>query len=50
MTKKPAGGAATGGGGDAGPDGRVFVAVGMALVVGAGMGGLVIRRRRPNRG
>ncbi|MEV6987140.1 hypothetical protein AB0M95_38595 [Sphaerisporangium sp. NPDC051017] len=50
VTKKPAGGAATGGGGDAGPDGRVLVAVGMVLVVGAGMGGLVIRRRRPNRG
>ncbi|MFG1877852.1 hypothetical protein ACGFIV_23655 [Sphaerisporangium sp. NPDC049003] len=50
VTKKPGGGAATGGGGDAGPDGRTFVLVGTVLVFGAGVGGLMMRRRRPNRG
>ncbi|WP_344952361.1 hypothetical protein [Sphaerisporangium flaviroseum] len=50
VTRKPGGGAATGGGGDAGPDGRTFVLVGSVLVLGAGVGGLMMRRRRPNRG
>ncbi|GII85454.1 hypothetical protein Ssi03_34440 [Sphaerisporangium siamense] len=50
VKRKPSGGAATGGGADAGPDGRLFVAAGMVLVVGAGVGGLVVRHRRPNRG
>ncbi|MET8145933.1 hypothetical protein ABZU32_36990 [Sphaerisporangium sp. NPDC005288] len=47
MTKKPVAGAATGGGGDAGPDGRTFVLVGTSLVAAAGVGGLFLRRRRP---
>lgn len=50
VTKKPVSGAATGGGGDAGPDGRLFVLVGTILVGGAGVGGLLMRRRRPQRG
>jgi hypothetical protein len=50
VTRKPGGGAATGGGADAGPDGRTFVLVGSVLVLGAGVGGLMMRRRRPNRG
>ncbi len=50
VTKKPGGGASTGGGGDAGPDGRAFVLVGTVLVAGAGVGGLMMRRRRPQRG
>ncbi|WP_214414945.1 hypothetical protein [Sphaerisporangium fuscum] len=50
VTKKPDGGAATGGGGDAGPDGRMFVMAGTILVFGAGVGGLMMRRRRPQRG
>ncbi|GII66988.1 hypothetical protein Skr01_70730 [Sphaerisporangium krabiense] len=50
VKRKPSGGAATGGGADAGPDGRLFVVAGMVLVVGAGVGGLLVRNRRPNRG
>ncbi|MCW2881984.1 MAG: hypothetical protein JWQ95_6084, partial [Sphaerisporangium sp.] len=46
VTRKPVSGAATGGGGDAGPDGRTVVLVGAMLVVGAGAGGLMMRRRR----
>ncbi|PZG36805.1 hypothetical protein C1I98_26305 [Spongiactinospora gelatinilytica] len=42
--KTPIGGAATGAGGDAGPDGRTFVLVGL-LVVFAASAGLVLRRR-----
>ncbi|GAB3162104.1 hypothetical protein GCM10027161_72720 [Microbispora hainanensis] len=46
----PGGGAATGGGGDAGPDARLFVLSGTALMLAAGAGGLVLRaRRRPVR-
>ncbi|TQS22037.1 hypothetical protein [Microbispora sp. KK1-11] len=46
----PGGGAATGGGGDAGPDARLFVLTGTALMLAAGAGGLVLRaRRRPVR-
>ncbi|MEU7915204.1 hypothetical protein [Microbispora bryophytorum] len=46
----PGGGAATGGGGEAGPDARLFVLTGTALMLAAGAGGLVLRtRRRPVR-
>ncbi|MFG6197065.1 hypothetical protein [Nonomuraea sp. JJY05] len=44
-TRTPAGAADTGGGGEAGPDGRVLVAVGSLLVL-ASATGLVLRRRR----
>ncbi|WP_431928201.1 hypothetical protein [Nonomuraea jabiensis] len=44
-TKTPAGAADTGGGGEAGPDGRVLVGVGSLLVL-ASATGLVLRRRR----
>ncbi|MER6001032.1 hypothetical protein ABT120_20870 [Nonomuraea angiospora] len=44
-TKTPAGAADTGGGGEAGPDGRVLVGVGGLLVL-ASATGLVLRRRR----
>ncbi|MFC6080279.1 hypothetical protein [Sphaerisporangium aureirubrum] len=50
VTRTPGGGAATGGGGDMGPDARMFLAVGSILVLGAGVGGLMMRRRRPQRG
>lgn len=50
VTRKPGGGAATGGGGDAGPDGRAMILAGTVLVFGAGVGGLMMRRRRPHRG
>ncbi|MEO3811716.1 hypothetical protein ABGB17_22205 [Sphaerisporangium sp. B11E5] len=50
VTRTPGGGAATGGGGDIGPDARVFLAVGSILVLGAGVGGLMMRRRRPQQG
>ncbi|MFI6709981.1 hypothetical protein ACIBF7_26330 [Nonomuraea sp. NPDC050478] len=42
----PREGVATGAGGDAGPDGRMFVLAGSALVLAAGAGGLLLRRRR----
>ncbi|MEU6996734.1 hypothetical protein [Nonomuraea sp. NPDC046570] len=45
VTKTPKGGAETGGGGDMGPDGRMFVLTGSALVLVAGVGGLYMRRR-----
>ncbi|MFF4623590.1 hypothetical protein [Nonomuraea jabiensis] len=44
-TRTPAGAADTGGGGEAGPDGRVLVGVGSLLVL-ASATGLVLRRRR----
>ncbi|MDX3100901.1 hypothetical protein [Nonomuraea angiospora] len=44
-TRTPAGAADTGGGGEAGPDGRVLVGVGSLLVL-ASVTGLVLRRRR----
>jgi hypothetical protein len=50
VSRTPGGGAATGGGGDIGPDARMFLAVGSMLVIGAGVGGLMMRRRRPQRG
>ncbi len=50
VEKTPAGGAATGAGGDAGPDGRTFVLAGSLMVLGAAAGGLALRRRRLARG
>ncbi|MFI7129663.1 hypothetical protein ACIBQ1_28465 [Nonomuraea sp. NPDC050153] len=44
-TRTPAGAADTGGGGEAGPDGRVLVALGSLLVLTSATG-LVLRRRR----
>ncbi|MFG1942270.1 hypothetical protein [Nonomuraea sp. NPDC048826] len=43
----PKEGVATGAGGDAGPDGRMFVLAGSALILAAGAGGLALRRRQP---
>ncbi|WP_433514001.1 hypothetical protein ACQP2T_62430 [Nonomuraea sp. CA-143628] len=40
----PKAGADTGAGGDAGPDGRLFVLTGSALIAAAGIGGLLMRR------
>ncbi|MEN3541264.1 hypothetical protein AAH991_39555 [Microbispora sp. ZYX-F-249] len=40
----PAGGAATGGGGEAGPDGRMYVLTGLVIACAAGAG-LLLRRR-----
>jgi hypothetical protein len=45
VTKTPKEGAATGGGGEIGPDGRIFLLAGSVLVLGAGIGGLYLRRR-----
>lgn len=44
-SKTPKAGADTGGGGDMGPDGRMFVLAGSLLIIAAGAGGLVMRRR-----
>ncbi|MDF5759158.1 hypothetical protein [Spongiactinospora sp. TRM90649] len=44
VAKTPIGGASTGGGGDAGPDGRVLVLVGAVVILAAGTG-LTLRRR-----
>ncbi|MFG1704810.1 hypothetical protein ACFLIM_16615 [Nonomuraea sp. M3C6] len=44
-TRTPAGGVATGGGGEAGPDGRMLVAMGSVLIL-ASVTGLILRRRR----
>jgi hypothetical protein len=41
----PKDGVATGGGGEAGPDGRMYVLTGSALLLAAGTGGLLMRRR-----
>ncbi|WP_219470235.1 hypothetical protein [Nonomuraea rhizosphaerae] len=41
----PKAGVDTGGGGMAGPDGRLFVLVGSVLITAAGVGGLLMRRR-----
>lgn len=49
-SKTPKAGADTGGGGEIGPDGRVFLLVGSLLIVGAGAGGLVLRRRGLGKG
>ncbi|MBB2909165.1 hypothetical protein FHS43_000411 [Streptosporangium becharense] len=49
VIETPSGGAATGGGGQAGPDGRVLVLTGFLLILAAGTG-LLLRRRSPSRG
>jgi hypothetical protein len=41
----PKAGADTGGGGEAGPDGRMFLLAGSVLIGAAGVGGLMMRRR-----
>ncbi|MFD0733926.1 hypothetical protein [Planotetraspora mira] len=46
VSETPEGGAATGGGADAGPDGRVLVLSGSVLVLAAAGGGLLLRTRR----
>ncbi|GAA3161079.1 hypothetical protein [Nonomuraea roseoviolacea] len=48
-SKTPKAGANTGAGGEMGPDGRMFVLVGSALILAAGVGGLAMRRRGVNR-
>jgi len=50
VARTPAGGVATGGGGEAGPDGRTLVLAGSITLLGAAAGGLVLRRRRLARG
>ncbi|SDK21365.1 hypothetical protein [Nonomuraea jiangxiensis] len=47
-TETPEGGPATGGGGEAGPDGRILVAVGLLLALAAAAG-LWLRRPAPSR-
>ncbi|MFI7441536.1 hypothetical protein [Nonomuraea indica] len=49
-SRTPKDGVATGAGGDAGPDGRVFLLTGSALVAFAAAGGLLARRRRASPG
>ncbi|MFI7127768.1 hypothetical protein ACIBQ1_18865 [Nonomuraea sp. NPDC050153] len=49
-SKTPKAGADTGAGGEAGPDGRMFILTGTALVGAAAVGGLVMRRRNATRG
>ncbi|KAB8174790.1 hypothetical protein [Microbispora catharanthi] len=46
----PLGGAQTGAGGDAGPDARLVVLTGLALMAAAAAGGLLLRRFGPNPG
>ncbi|GGO03303.1 hypothetical protein GCM10011574_13000 [Microbispora bryophytorum] len=46
----PLGGAQTGAGGDAGPDARLVVLTGLALMAAAAVGGLLLRRFGPNSG
>lgn len=50
IEKTPDGAAATGGGGDAGPDARLIMFGGALMVAFAGIGGLVLRRRTATRG
>ncbi|WP_157254680.1 hypothetical protein [Nonomuraea typhae] len=50
VTKTPKAGADTGGGGGVGPDGRMFILTGSLLILAAGVGGLVMRRRGLSRG
>ncbi|MEU8247438.1 hypothetical protein [Nonomuraea sp. NPDC048916] len=45
----PKDGVDTGAGGEAGPDGRAFVLTGSALIMAAGVGGLLLRRRTVTR-
>ncbi|WP_049563241.1 hypothetical protein [Nonomuraea sp. SBT364] len=49
-SETPKEGADTGAGGTMGPDGRMFLAVGSVLIVAAGAGGLLIRRRGVTKG
>ncbi|MBT2234364.1 hypothetical protein [Nonomuraea sp. NEAU-A123] len=49
-SKTPKAGADTGGGGDMGPDGRMVVLTGSLLILAAGVGGLVLRRRTITKG
>ncbi|MEV0197307.1 hypothetical protein [Nonomuraea sp. NPDC050691] len=49
-SRTPKAGANTGAGGEMGPDGRMFVLVGAALILAAGVGGLAMRRRGINKG
>ncbi|GAA3832090.1 hypothetical protein GCM10022226_61570 [Sphaerisporangium flaviroseum] len=49
VTKTPLGAAETGGGGQAGPDGRVFVVTGFLLTLAAATGLLLRRRTIPHR-
>ncbi|MEV4171901.1 hypothetical protein [Nonomuraea sp. NPDC049709] len=44
-SQTPKAGADTGAGGDMGPDGRLFILTGTALITAAAVGGLLIRRR-----
>ncbi|MFI7640967.1 hypothetical protein [Nonomuraea sp. NPDC049400] len=44
-SKTPKAGADTGGGGEIGPDGRLFILTGTALIGAAAVGGLIMRRR-----
>ncbi|KAB8188842.1 hypothetical protein FH608_042965 [Nonomuraea phyllanthi] len=44
-SQTPKAGADTGGGGEMGPDGRLFIVTGTALIVAAAAGGLIMRRR-----
>lgn len=50
VARTPEGGVATGGGGDAGPDGRMIMLTGSVMLLGAAIGGVVLRRRRLARG
>ncbi|MEV1167040.1 hypothetical protein [Nonomuraea sp. NPDC049784] len=44
-SKTPKAGADTGEGGEMGPDGRLFILTGTALIAAAAVGGLIMRRR-----
>ena len=49
-SETPRKGADTGAGGDAGPDGRMFLLAGSVLIMAAGAGGLLLRRRSISKG
>ncbi|WP_157099700.1 hypothetical protein [Microbispora sp. ATCC PTA-5024] len=44
ISRTPLGGAQTGGGGEIGPDGRIFVLAGAVLMAASASGGLMLRR------
>ncbi|GAA0947767.1 hypothetical protein [Nonomuraea longicatena] len=50
VRKTPKDGADTGAGGDMGPDGRMFILSGALLIMAAGAGGLILRRRNISKG
>jgi hypothetical protein len=50
VRKTPKEGADTGAGGDLGPDGRMFILSGALLIMAAGAGGLILRRRGIRKG